>query len=271
MALPRELFAGFVWCEGLTDAEAREDAYLLIKSKLKFIPPPLHAGFSRLCDDYSVYERFTPLEVMAEVYGQAEVPTFDEARSLFHSQLVIWESNDITASFSSLTLIERRKAVSVLSNLVLEATSESIDLPSLKDKDWSKSFIRSSDTYDDRVILPFRQVNVDKALNTGDTVTVMAGPASGKTSLALNIAYLNAFIRPYRTLYIYLENLEQNYFSELLARHSYVMGAKIENRSLKAGVLPSETEGVKKINELIDRFKSDMRGNITFTAFTGFS
>jgi replicative DNA helicase len=98
----------------------------------------------------------------------------------------------------------------------------------------------------------------------GITVTIMGGPASGKSSLALNIAFLNSIVDDKRTLYLYLEDMPERYQYCIFSRYSYHIGDKIESNSLKRGINETDHEAIEKIQAVQERFQKDKKGEIYY-------
>jgi len=271
MALDRALFAGFTYLSQLTDPELKLTEYNLLSQKIKFIPEVMRPWFQKCLDDYSVYERFPALEVFVDAFQQEVVPEFSEADNDYHRQLLIWESDILTQDFSSLSILQRRRRMAEINNLLLQMGTSGIEFKESADEDIHKFFIKDESEREESIITPFKKINSDKILKAGDHITIMGSPGSGKSACALNMLYLNTFVRSYNCLYIYLENLVANYYSELYSRHSYVTGFNIENKSLKAKILPTETTAKQKIDELHARFRADIKGKIYFKAFSELS
>jgi hypothetical protein len=98
----------------------------------------------------------------------------------------------------------------------------------------------------------------------GITVTIMGGPASGKTSVALNIAFLNSILDDKNTLYFYLEDMPERYQYQLFSRYSYHIGDRIESNSLKRGISLQDKEAIEKLNQVEERFQKDKKGEIYY-------
>ena len=98
----------------------------------------------------------------------------------------------------------------------------------------------------------------------GVTVSIMGGAGSGKTSLGLNIAFLNSILDTKRTLYLYLEDMPERYQYQIFSRYSYHIGDKIESNSLKRGISPTDHGASEKLNAVQERFNKDKKGEIYY-------
>jgi hypothetical protein len=271
MAVAREVFAGFTYLSSLESAEDKDREYKLLLSKINFIPDALRPWFEKYVNDYATYDKFPDIEILTDAFEQDVIPTFKESDQLYHKQLVLWESDVKSVTIPTLSLIDRRKLVNDLGTLLMSSGTEGIQVHSVKDVDMAKFFIKETAAVDDGVIFPTKRINSQLLFNPGTQISVLAGPGIGKTAFAMNVAYLNTFKRAFNVLYVYLENVESNYMAELLARHSRTIHMDIENRSLKAKVLPTDVKAVDTVNALVGKFKADMKGSIRFSPFTDFS
>lgn len=267
VSVERSLFSGFVYLSSLS-AEQAASAADDLKGRLEYIPESLQAWFKQYLDHYSVYDCFPDVSAVAEAFGQTDVPPPDEAARLFSRQMAIWESDALSRAMPGQDMLARRKSLERLQSLLAPQVSDTVDLVSVKDKDWSSAFVKTADDAKDGVLFPVKRVMSQVIFNPGMQLAIFGSPASGKTALALNFTYLNIFQRAYNVLYVYLENVEVNYMAELLSHHSYVRGDRMENRSLKAKVLPTEEGAVRKINSLVADFKAGMKGSVRFVPFS---
>jgi hypothetical protein len=72
-------------------------------------------------------------------------------------------------------------------------------------------------------------------------------------------------------MYIYLENTESSYQTEILSRHSYTNGMRVSNDSLKRGVSREEQNAVSQVKTLQESLWRDKKGEIYFVPFSRFN
>ena len=99
----------------------------------------------------------------------------------------------------------------------------------------------------------------------------MGAPSSGKSSLSLNIAFLNSVLSDKRTLYLYLEDMPERYQFNIFSRYSYHIGEKIDSNFLKRGISPSDREAIEKIQAVQDRFLKEKKGEIYYVGMAQLS
>jgi len=105
----------------------------------------------------------------------------------------------------------------------------------------------------------------------GYTIAIMGSPSSGKTSLALNIAFLNSVLNSKNTLYLYLEDMPERYQYNIFSRYSYNIGNKIETNLLKRGISFSDKETLEKLKIMQEMFLKNKKGEIYYIGMSQLS
>jgi replicative DNA helicase len=104
----------------------------------------------------------------------------------------------------------------------------------------------------------------------GYTIAIIGTPSSGKTSIALNIAFFNSVLNNKNTLYLYLEDMPERYQYNIFSRYSYYTGDKIGANALKRGISVSDHKTIKKIQEVQEMFLKDNKGEIIISVWRSY-
>ena len=116
-----------------------------------------------------------------------------------------------------------------------------------------------------KIKFPVKRLNeVCDSVCPGYTIAILGIPGSGKSTFALNLAFLNSILDNKRTLYLYMEDMPERYHCNILSRYSYHVGDKLESKILKKGISPSNIEVIKKIQSIQERFREKKKGEIFY-------
>jgi len=130
----------------------------------------------------------------------------------------------------------------------------------------------------DGVIWPIDRLNERLSpLQPGIVAGLFGSPASGKSTFAQNMVYLNSIKRPKRSCYFYMEDIPIRYKMNFLSRFSRELedpdlwiSSSVLKRTIKRGNPDSETI-VKKMDEIERLYKQEMQGEIIYQSMHGFS
>jgi hypothetical protein len=113
--------------------------------------------------------------------------------------------------------------------------------------------------------LPIARFNEEcGSLGPGTTLTILGTPASGKTTLAENIVFLNSVLDNKNTLYLYLEDMPVRYQYNIFSRFSYHIGDKVSSASLKRGISSTDTSAIEKLRDIQNKFWEQAKGEIYY-------
>jgi hypothetical protein len=168
-------------------------------------------------------------------------------------------------------LAERRDYLTKLSGVISVAGGEELELGSISGFELKDNIIVTGEEKKRYFTFPTKQLNAVSVVRPGSVISVMAPPSDFKTDFLLNCIYLNSVQGDLNSLDIYLENTEAAYQIELLARHSYANGMRIENSSLKQKVAVEDTEAVKRLNALQADLQTASKGKVYFINFGKFN
>jgi hypothetical protein len=183
----------------------------------------------------------------------------------------VWESDSLAAKLVTVPLAERRNVLAKLSNVLSADTAEEFVVNSTASFSLDGTVIRSKKNDDLHCVLFTKHLNDLCIVNPGTTISIIGAPGAGKTQCSLNIVYLNSILGSLRSLYIYLENTEEAYNIELLARHSYTNGMLVENATLKRGIDEDEPQAVRVVRDLQESLLADKKGEVFFMPFSRFN
>jgi len=273
MIIPDEVLAGFYHLSCIEDnvvAKAEADT---IKKHLYFIPDQFRQWFSWFIDYFASYETFPTWAKVKTQMGldRDMVLSAQEAQDIHAKNLAIWESDFLAEKLTKVPLVERRDILMQLANVLSADTQTSVSLDSLNDFSVQDAIIKKESGTKQFFSMFTQHLNAQCIVNPGTVISILGGPAMGKSMTALNLAYLNSVLGSLNTLYVYLENTRSNYNIELMARHSYTNGMLIENATMKRGIDPDEPVAVKKIQELQNSLLSGKKGDIFFAPFSRFN
>jgi hypothetical protein len=102
------------------------------------------------------------------------------------------------------------------------------------------------------------------SLGPGSTLTIMGTPASGKTTFAENIVFLNSVLDNKNTLYLYLEDMPERYQYNIFSRFSYHIGDKVSSALLKRGISSTDTSAIEKIQDIQNKLWEQAKGEIHY-------
>jgi hypothetical protein len=273
MILDDTVVAGFYYLCSLDDDVVIEKEADDLKGKLFFIPEAYRQWFSWLLDWRSSYDSFPPFEKFkAQTQMENEVVlSFQEAQDLFRKQMAVWESDSLAAKLLTTPLADRRGLLAKLSNVLSADTAEDVSLSSTATFSVEGTVIRSKKDEERHCVLFSQHLNNLCIVNPGTTISIIGAPGTGKTQCSLNIVYLNSILGSLKSIYIYLENTEEAYNIELLARHSYTNGMLVENATLKRGVDEDEPQAAGVVRELQQSLLGDKKGEVYFVPFSRFN
>jgi hypothetical protein len=273
MIIDDTVVAGFYYLCSLEDDVVIEKEAEDLRGKLYFIPDAFRQWFLWLLDWRSSYDTFPPFEkfkVQAQMDNEV-VLSLQDAQDLFRKQMAVWESDSIAAKLLTAPLAERRGILAKLSNVLSADTTEGAPLSSTATFSVEGSIIKSKKDEERHCVLFSQHLNNLCIVNPGTTISIIGPPGMGKTQCSLNIVYLNSVLGSLNSIYIYLENTEDAYNIELLARHSYTNGMLVENATLKRGVDEDEPQAVKVVRDLRQSFLDDKKGEVYFVPFSRFN
>jgi len=273
MIIPDEVLAGFYHLSCIEDdviAKAEADT---LKKRLYFIPDSFRQWFSWFLDYFASYETFPSWDKVKAQMGLDKdmVLSVQEAHDIHAKNLAVWESDFLANKLTKVPLVERRDVLVQLANVLSADTQTALTLDSISDFSVDGAIIKKEPGSKQFFSMFTQHLNSQCIINPGTVISILGGPAMGKSTAALNLVYLNSVLGNLNSLYIYLENTLNTYNIELMARHSYTNGMHIENATMKRGIDPDEPVAVKKIQELQDSLMKDKKGNIFFAPFSRFN
>jgi len=273
MIIPDEIISGFFYLSNIKDETLAMNELDKIKKDLYFIPEAYRQWFEWFVDYYNNFDSFPEWDKVKQqmLLENDMVLSFQKAQEIHQKNIAVWESDYLANKMSSVPLVERRDILLKLAQVLSADTQVTVPLDSVDNFSVDGTIIKKeSDTK--RFFSLFTQhLNNTCIVNPGTVISLIGGPAMGKSQSALNLVYLNSVLGNLNSLYIYLENTVDAYNIELLSRHSYTNGMLIENATLKRGIDPDESVAVQKVNELQDSFKKDKKGTIYFAPFSRFN
>ena len=273
MTVPDEILAGFFHLSNLTDEALTQKEAKVIKDNLYFIPDLYKQWFEWFLDYFSNFDSFPPWEKVKQQMGLENdvVLSVQKAQEIHQKNMAVWESDFLAHKLSKVPLSERREIMVKMSQVLSADTQVATPFESADTFSVEGTIIKK-ETGQNRFFKMFSQhLNEICIVNPGTVMSLIGGPATGKSQTAINLIYLNSVLGGLNSLYIYLENTVDAYNIELLSRHSYTNGMLIENSTLKRGIDPEESVAVKKVQELQESFLGDKKGSILFTPFSRFN
>jgi hypothetical protein len=159
-------------------------------------------------------------------------------------------------------LKEKNKLLSRL-QVKLSRNIKSVDLVEIADSrisDEVKKDIQAG------VIFPVKDLNEAGCLLPGTGASLISIPGGGKTTFAINMVYLNSYKQDKNSLYIFAEDVYDNYNYRVKSRASLDLGMNIQVKSLQYSIRDEET--IIKLKELDDKFTENRKGRIYFTPFS---
>ena len=273
MNIPDEILAGFHYLSSIEDEALAQKEAENIKGSLYFIPDAFKQWFSWFLDYYNNYASFPQWEKVKQQMGLENnmVLSLQKSQEIHQKNMAVWESDFLAAKISTVPLTERRELLVKMAQVLSADTQVSIPLESVDTFSVEGSIIKKESGGIRHFSLFSQHLNNICIVNPGTVISLIGGPATGKSQTAINLVYLNSVLGSLNSLYIYLENTVDAYNIELLSRHSYTNGMLIENATLKRGIDPDEPVAVKKVQELQESFRGEKKGNIFFTPFSRFN
>ena len=268
-----EVLSGFYYLSHITDDSLCQKEYENIKQSLYFTPEVYRKWFEWYLDYFSNFDRFPAWDKVKQQMGLENdvVLSFQETQDIHQKNMILWESDYLAGRISSVPLVERRGILLKMVQVLSADTQSSVPLDSVGGFSVEGSIVKKESSKGRFFSLFTQHLNNACIVNLGTVISIVGGPAMGKSQCAINLVYLNSVLGSLNSLYIYLENTVEAYNIELLSRHSYTNGMLIENATLKRGVDPEESVAVKKVQELQESFNSDRKGNIYFASFSKFN
>jgi hypothetical protein len=273
MQVSSEVLAGFKYLGSIEDVTIYEQEKENLTKKVRYIPTAFQSWYSWILDHSNTYDRFPTWEQVKEQMSLENdcVLSVSEAKATYYSQLNTWESDYLASTMTQVPIAQRRDILAKLATVLGSDNSEDISSGSVSSFSLDNTIIVDGREKESYFKLPTRLLNEVSVIRPGAMLSVVAPPANFKTQYLLNCIYLNSVLGSLNSLYIYLENTEMAYQIELLARHSYTNGMRVENASLKRKVSVDEVEAVKRVQELQESLRSDMKGKIYFINFGNFN
>jgi hypothetical protein len=263
----------FAYLSGIDDDSLFEKERQHLKDSLVFVPVSYRSWlewYLSWADSYDSFPPFDKFKAQAQMENDVVV-SFQEAQAMYQKTMAVWESDYLADKLSKAPLSERRALLSRMSTVLTAETAGEAPLDSVDTFSVDGSIIKTESGKERFFNLFTKHLNDVCIVNPGTTISILGSPGSGKSSVSLNLVYLNSVLGSLNSLYIYLENTVDAYNIELLSRHSFTNGMLIENATLKRGVDPDESVAVKKVRELQEAFRADKRGNIYFASFSRFN
>lgn len=166
---------------------------------------------------------------------------------------------------------EKRKIYSEIGTLLL-SSEYATETPIFEDEDIpfdiDATSISETGTY-----FPIKQLNEDLGpLAPGHVFTILGGPGSFKTTVALRMVDLNSVERDLNSLYIYLEDSPDQYKKKLVSLYSYrkpVRGARIPKSVLIKGTKDEQTK--KLAMDTYEEYNKNRKGKIYYLGMTDMS
>jgi hypothetical protein len=163
---------------------------------------------------------------------------------------------------SEIDLAEKKK---ILVQLQLKLSREGVTLDLAESAD-IKLAGQDNESIQEGIRLPINELNEHGVLQPGSGASLIAIPAGGKTSFAINTVFVNSFLDYKNSLYIYLEDVAINYIYRLKSRVSLYLGMNIPVRSLQFASKEEETQ--KKLIELDEKYTKEKKGKVYLIPFT---
>jgi hypothetical protein len=273
MLLDDTAVAGFFYLSSIEDEAVIEKEASDLRDKLYIIPESYRQWFSWYLDwesSYDSFPSFDKFKSQAQMENEVSL-SFQEAQEVYYKTVAVWESDALAAKLVTVPLAQRRELLLKLSSVLATDTAENVSLSSTSTFSVEGTIIKARKSEEKYCKLFTQHLNNLCIVNPGTTISVIGPPASFKTSVVLNIVYLNSILGSLNSMYIYLENTEAAYNIELLARHSYTNGMLVENATLKRGVDEDEPQAVKVVKDLQRSFLEDKKGEVYFVPFSRFN
>ena len=273
MGIPGEAISGFYYLSLIEDGTVAEKESASLKDKLYFIPESYRNWFSWFIGYHKDYDRFPPWAAVQKEMGiEGDMAlSFQEAQSIHQANMARWESDWLAAKIQQSPLGDRRSLLARMSSVLTGEAAGEAALDSTGAFKVEGSIIKGKGLKERHFTMFTQHLNDVCIVNPGAAISIIGSPGSGKTQVALNLAYLNSVLGDLNSLYIYLENTMDAYNIELLSRHSYTNGMLVENASLKRGIDPEEANAVKLVSGLKESFEHDKKGSIYFAPFSRFN
>lgn len=242
------------------------------------IPQAYKSQFDFYVSYYATYQVFPTWVKFLQSYQLTCSPEEESAiksiaPNVYHTRMTVWETDNLVSSFQSQTPEQRVETVAKLQAVLSIQDTKQESVISSTSTFGLEQFVVKSDEDQVKYKFPIKALNqsVGSLVQPGYIITVVASPGMFKTSFALNFVYLNSIMGPKKSLYIYLENTERAYQANLLSRFSYDVGTMVANKSLKSGILETDTGALKAVRELKEKFDSEKQGEVYFVPYSRFS
>jgi hypothetical protein len=175
-------------------------------------------------------------------------------------QVRTMEIQDIQGKILQETDIEEKNKLILRLQSKIAKSEKKIDLIESADID-----ITSEKQITDGIIFPIKDLNEIGQLLPGTGASLISIPGGGKTSFAVNMVYQNSFKRDKNSMYIFAEDVIENYIYRIKSRASFDLGMNIPVKSLQYSI--RDEESILKIKELNTKYQENRKGKIYFVNF----
>ncbi len=277
MILDDNIIAGYYYLSTISETGSHDEEFEAesVKSSLHFIEDPnLKVWYQWYVEIFESNDRFPSFQNFCEKAGCENKCslTIHEAQSIYYKQRKNWESNSLSKQLLQSDFSYRELIVKKL--MTLHSKEVSKNLQPTSSTSFSAESLITTESTEKLFQFPIPELTENILAVPRYLISAIAPPRSGKTTFALNLAYLNSFLGSLRTCYIYLENSEEAYDIELRARHSITCNTPLTNRRIKEKFRPEESEAERKSYEkfvkINDNYKNNMKGVIDWIPFSKF-
>ncbi len=277
MTFDDSILAGYYYLSGISETGDYDENFEAenIKKNIHFIEDPnLQAWYQWYVEIFESTDRFPSFQNFCEKSGCDDKCslTLNEAKSIYHRQMKTWESNSLSSQLSKSDFSYREGILKKLMDVHSRDISE--NLKPTPSTSFSPESLITSDSVEKAFKFPTPELTENIMAVPRYLISAIAPPRSGKTTFALNLAYLNSFLGDLRTCYIYLENSEEAYDIELRARHSITCNTPLDNKRIKKKFRPTSSPEEQKVYEkfvtINKDYKKNMKGVIDWIPFSKF-
>ncbi len=271
------ILSGYYYLSGISETGNHDEIFEAesLKSSVHFIEDPsLQAWYQWYLEVFESTDRFPSFQNFCEKSGCDNKCslTISEAKSIYYKQMKGWESNSLSKQLLTCDFSYREIIVKKL--MTLHSKGMAKDLKPTSSTSFSSESLITSEPPEKIFKFPVPELTENILAVPRYLISAIAPPRSGKTTFALNLAYINSFLGELRTCYIYLENSEEAYDIELRARHSITCNIPLTNRRIKEKFRPSDNKEEQRMYEkfvtINDDYKKNMKGAIDWIPFSRF-
>ncbi len=277
MTFNDSILAGFFYLSELSETGGHDEDFEAenIKSSFHFIEDvnlqTWYEWYIQVFDSTDRFPSFQNFCIKADCENVCSL-TLNEAKSIFYKQLENWESDFLLKQLSESDFSHREMIVKKL--MTLHSKGFSKELKPTSSASFNTESLISPELKEKVFKFPVPELTENILAVPRYLISAIAPPRCGKTTFALNLAYVNSFLGDLKTCYIYLENSEEAYDIELRARHSITCNTPLVNRRIKEKFRPDYNKEQKadyeKFQNINEDYKKNMKGVIDWIPFSKF-